>query len=75
MARRSAKDRASSIAADVATLDNMLVFARGWTRRARQATRRGRTTAALNMLRRMDLWLLDAVRLYRRIAKRDRTTS
>lgn len=69
---RAAGSRTGAIAQDIATLDNMLVFARGWTRKARQAGRKGHTAMALRMIRKMDTWLLDAVRLYRRIAKKGR---
>lgn len=58
-----------AIARDLAGLDNMLLFARGWTKQARQTARRGRTKAALTMLKRLDSWLLDAIVLYRQIVE------
>ena len=60
------------IARDLATLDNMLLFARGWTRRARLTARQGRARAAVTMLARLDTWLLDAIVLYRMILEAQR---
>ena len=70
---RSTGGRASAIAQDIATLDNMLVFAR-LDAHGPSGRPQGHTAMALRMIRKMDTWLLDAVRLYRRIAKKGRSS-